>query len=139
MRAPLAIMTFLFSTPLVTFLALSVGGATVEHPDAERPASPCVEMPLSQQSCNTECQRRQTDCALSCDQDAPCIRRCRSETEECVRNCARGPDAGAPTPARPVDNAAPSGPSILPDRALPAFSPPRSARLVLAPEWGALS
>jgi hypothetical protein len=60
-----------------------------------------TEQPVifSQQSCNTDCQERQTDCALRCDQDAPCIRRCRAEAEDCTRRCVRAPEAAPPTPA----------------------------------------
>jgi hypothetical protein len=57
---------------------------------------------LSQQSCNTQCQERQTDCALRCDQDAACIRRCRAEAEDCTARCIRAPatpPAERPTPA----------------------------------------
>ncbi|MGC4064292.1 MAG: hypothetical protein QM784_06530 [Polyangiaceae bacterium] len=54
---------------------------------------------FSQQSCNTDCQERQTDCALRCDQDAPCIRRCRAEAEDCTRRCVRAPEATPPAPA----------------------------------------
>jgi hypothetical protein len=48
---------------------------------------------LSQQSCNTQCQEQQTDCALRCDQDASCIRRCRAEAEDCAARCVRAPTA----------------------------------------------
>jgi hypothetical protein len=56
--------------------------------------------PLSQQSCNTACQERQTDCALRCDQDAPCIKRCRAEAEDCTKRCVGGPVPPNP-PAAP--------------------------------------
>lgn len=48
---------------------------------------------LSQQSCNTQCQEMQTDCALRCDQEAACIRRCRAEAADCTARCVREPAA----------------------------------------------
>src|SRR5512145_3205871 len=53
---------------------------------------------LSQQSCNTQCQSLQTDCALRCDQEPACIGRCRAEAEECTKRCIQGPNP-TPTPA----------------------------------------
>jgi hypothetical protein len=50
---------------------------------------------LSPQACNTECQRRQTDCILACDGDVPCERRCTETGKACVERCAHPPDAGA--------------------------------------------
>lgn len=71
------------------------------HRDAalQEPNAPTLAA-LSQQSCNTQCQEQQTDCALRCDQDASCIRRCRAEAEDCTGRCVRlpaAPPAGGPT------------------------------------------
>jgi hypothetical protein len=66
----------------------------------------CEQLPsigprvLSQQSCNTQCQEQQTDCALRCDQDAACIRRCRAEADDCSARCLRIPTA--PPAERPT-------------------------------------
>lgn len=59
-----------------------------------------ASFPFSQQSCNTACQERQTDCALRCDQDAPCIKRCRADAEDCTKRCVGGPVPPNP-PAAP--------------------------------------
>lgn len=80
-----------------------------------------VLLPLSQQACNTDCQRRQTDCALACDQEPACIRRCHAETVDCVRRCSVRPDGGAPAPSSEPSlprGAVPTGPSILPTGAI---------------------
>ncbi|HMA95764.1 MAG TPA: hypothetical protein VKP30_23905 [Polyangiaceae bacterium] len=53
---------------------------------------------LSQQSCNTQCQSVQTDCALRCDQEPDCIGRCRAKAEDCTKRCIQGQNP-APTPA----------------------------------------
>lgn len=45
------------------------------------------QISLSQQSCNTQCQEEQTNCALRCDQDEPCIRKCREAAVECTARC----------------------------------------------------
>jgi hypothetical protein len=50
---------------------------------------------LSPQQCNTECQRRQTDCILACDGNVPCERRCTETGEACVQRCLQAADAGA--------------------------------------------
>jgi hypothetical protein len=50
---------------------------------------------LSPQECNTECQRRQTDCILACDGNVPCERRCTDTGKACVERCRQAPDAGA--------------------------------------------
>lgn len=75
--------------------------ATYTQPKSEaRPAnSHCT---LSQQSCNTQCQEQQTDCALRCDQDAPCIRRCRAAAEDCTARCVQGPAAPPAENPRPT-------------------------------------
>lgn len=70
--------------------ALSDRLTAVEVPSGPSPAR------LSQQSCNTQCQELQTNCALGCDQDAACIRRCRAEAEDCTARCVRGPATPAP-------------------------------------------
>ena len=52
---------------------------------------------VSTQSCNTQCQEEQTDCAIKCDQDAACIQVCRSAAQDCVKRCVTGAaDSGAP-------------------------------------------
>lgn len=50
---------------------------------------------LSPQQCNTECQRRQTDCILACDGKVPCERRCTETGMACVARCLHAPDAGS--------------------------------------------
>lgn len=50
---------------------------------------------LSPQQCNTECQRRQTDCILACDGHVPCERRCTETGEACVERCLHAADAGS--------------------------------------------
>jgi hypothetical protein len=59
----------------------------------ETPAS--QRFALSPQQCNTECQRRQTDCILDCDGKVPCERRCTETGKACVQRCLRGADAGS--------------------------------------------
>lgn len=93
----------------------------------ENPPGPTSAEILSQQSCNTQCQERQTDCTLRCDQVAPCIKRCRAEADDCTARCQRGPEApspSAPAPSAPAPSAAPSTP---PAPARPAPPPPRPA------------
>jgi hypothetical protein len=53
--------------------------------------------PMSQQSCNTDCQEAQTECALRCDQDEPCIRKCGDAAVECSRRCHTQTGAGSTT------------------------------------------
>jgi hypothetical protein len=89
---------------------------TLAHPESSIPSGPSFaiagnELPpsfgpwkLSQQSCNTQCQEQQTDCALHCDQDAACIRRCRAEAEDCSARCVRVPTA--PPAERPTSTSA---------------------------------
>jgi hypothetical protein len=43
--------------------------------------------PLSVQSCNTRCQSMQTDCAIKCDGDIPCIQGCQKSADSCVEKC----------------------------------------------------
>jgi len=43
--------------------------------------------PLSVQGCNTRCQTAQTDCALRCDGDIPCIQNCQKTADSCVDKC----------------------------------------------------
>ncbi len=50
---------------------------------------------LSPQQCNTECQRRQTDCILACDGNVPCERRCTETGKACVERCLHAADAGS--------------------------------------------
>jgi hypothetical protein len=50
---------------------------------------------LSPQACNTECQRRQTDCILACDGNVACERRCTETGKACVERCLHAADAGA--------------------------------------------
>lgn len=42
---------------------------------------------LSVQGCNTHCQIAQTDCALRCDGDIPCIQNCQKTADSCVDKC----------------------------------------------------
>ena len=49
---------------------------------------------LSPQECNTQCQRRQTDCILACDGNLACERRCTATGKACVERCRHPPDAG---------------------------------------------
>jgi hypothetical protein len=58
-----------------------------------RPAS--QRFALSPQQCNTECQRRQTDCILACDGNVPCERRCTETGKACVGRCLHAADAGS--------------------------------------------
>ncbi|HWA75132.1 MAG TPA: hypothetical protein VG937_22495 [Polyangiaceae bacterium] len=41
----------------------------------------------SVQGCNTRCQTEQTDCALRCDGDIPCIQGCQKTADSCVEKC----------------------------------------------------
>jgi hypothetical protein len=82
-RGPLLGLT-LVATALLAGLWLWLG----EPPASQRFA-------LSPQQCNTECQRRQTDCILDCDGNVPCERRCTETGKACVQRCLRGPDAGS--------------------------------------------
>ena len=59
----------------------------------EPPAS--QRFALSPQQCNTECQRRQTDCILACDGNVPCERRCTETGKACVQRCLHAADAGS--------------------------------------------
>jgi hypothetical protein len=57
---------------------------------------------LSPQSCNTECQTRQTDCILECDGRVPCEAECTRRGEACVARCRqREQDAGKTPPGTP--------------------------------------
>jgi len=67
--------------------------------DAADQGHPCR---LSQQSCNTQCQEQQTNCVLRCDQDPPCIRRCRATAEDCTARCLKGPAAPPADTPRPA-------------------------------------
>jgi hypothetical protein len=58
------------------------------------PAPAALRFALSPQQCNTECQRRQTDCILACDGNVPCERRCTERGKACVERCLHAADAG---------------------------------------------
>lgn len=58
-------------------------------------APKAVLLALSPQQCNTECQRRQTDCILACDGNVPCEQRCTEAGKACVQRCLAASDAGA--------------------------------------------
>lgn len=46
---------------------------------------------LGVQGCNTRCQTVQTDCALRCDGDIPCIQNCQKVADTCVEKCTPAP------------------------------------------------
>lgn len=58
------------------------------------PAPDSQRFALSPQECNTECQRRQTDCILACEGHVPCERRCTETGKACVGRCLHAADAG---------------------------------------------
>ena len=83
---------FRMTVPAV--IALTAFGLIAARPRASIPGDF-----QSTQSCNTNCQEKQKDCALKSDVDAPCIQRCRAAAEDCVKKCASKPsDGGIPVP-----------------------------------------
>ena len=93
----LASVVLMLAAPAPTLLAAQVA------PMAEA-------TPLTPQTCNTECQRRFTDCLQSCDGNQPCMRQCISIVEQCVTRCI--------PPIPPPPSGAPSSSSGVP------FTPP---------------
>jgi len=63
-------------------LLLLILGALVSFP-----ALAARSEPASVQGCNTRCQSEQTDCALRCDGDIPCIQGCQRIADACVEKC----------------------------------------------------
>ena len=63
-------------------LLLLIFGALVSLP-----ALAARSEPASVQGCNTRCQSEQTDCALRCDGDIPCIQGCQKIADSCVEKC----------------------------------------------------
>ncbi|HEY6077734.1 MAG TPA: hypothetical protein VIW29_02975 [Polyangiaceae bacterium] len=43
----------------------------------------------SVQSCNSRCQTAQTDCALRCDGNIPCINQCQASADNCADACLK--------------------------------------------------
>src|SRR5690606_23982992 len=70
-------------------------------------------VPLTPQTCNTECQRRFTDCLQDCDGDDPCMRQCILAVEQCVARCA-APSPPAPSVQPPAPSVQPPAPSVQP-------------------------
>jgi len=71
-------------------------------------------LPLSPQSCNTQCQDRFTECIDRCDAREACMSGCERVVEACVARC-QAPEA-PPAPsgsssAAPTGTSAPTAPS----------------------------
>lgn len=81
---------------------------------SENAARAAEATPLTPQTCNTECQRRFTDCLHSCDGNQPCMRQCISSVEQCVTQCVPPTPPISPTPTGAPSTpptSAPSAPS----------------------------
>lgn len=84
-----------------------------------------VALPLGVQACDTECQTKETDCDLACDQVASCVDECRKVSEACTVKC-REPKPPAPT--KPDGSAKPAAPPekapAAPEKKAPAKPAP---------------
>lgn len=58
-------------------------------------------LPLGVQSCDTECQSRETDCDLACDQVIACVEECKKASATCTQQCRENPPTNPDGPAKP--------------------------------------